>query len=217
MTNPVGWSSRGIARYPRPCQANTNDSHLYQCACVASLFAFCLTASSSKCQIELGVSIKNRVSPERNIFMATNQNEPVTSTAKVNRLQARETALMTEANRLRARAEHLERVRNSYSSQLRRRQDTHEKVVLGALAKLAGLDVYVYDPSSPHGLKAKVPRTALSSLADTYDRELIVGAMLWLAQSIKQNTGDMVSVPSPSALQTIGSERLAKRTAAEKQ
>jgi hypothetical protein len=176
-----------------------------------------LTASSSKCQIELGVSIKNPVSPERNIFMAINQNELVTSTAKVDRLQARKTALMTEANKLRARAEHLERVRNSYSSQLRRRQDTHEKVVLGALAKISGLDVYVYDPLSPSGLKAKTPRTSLDSLADTYDRELILGAMLWLAHSIRQDTGDMVSIPSLSALRALGSECLATRLITRKQ
>ena len=149
--------------------------------------------------------------------MATTQNEPVTSDDKIDGLQARETALMTEANRLRARAEHLERVRHSYSSQLRRRQDTHEKVVLGALAKLAGLDVYRYGLLSPHGLKAKAPRTSLSSLADTYDRELILGAMLWLARSIKQDTGDMVSIPSLSALQAMGSEGLARRIHARKQ
>ena len=149
--------------------------------------------------------------------MAANQNEPVTSTAKLDRLQAREEALMTEANRLRARAEHLERVRHSYSSQLRRRQDTHEKVVLGALAKIAGLDAYRYDSLPPNGLKDKAPNTLLNSLADTYDRELMLGAMIWLAQSIRQGTGNMVSVPSPSALQTMGSERLAKRTTAEKQ
>ena len=131
-------------------------------------------------------------------------------------MQARETALMAEANRLRARAEHLERVRHSYSSQLRRRQDTHEKAVLGALAKIAGLDAYHYDPLPPKALKAKAPRNSLDSLADTYDRELILGAMLWLAQSINQDAGDMVSIPSRQALQTMGSECLAKRTAADK-
>jgi hypothetical protein len=162
------------------------------------------------------VSNKNRVTPERNIFMAKNQSEPVTTTDKVDRLQARETALMTEANRLRARAEHLERVRHSYSSQLRRRQDTHEKVVLGALAKLAGLDIYHYDRPSTNGLKANAPRTSLDSLADTYDRELILGAMLWLATSMKLGLGDRVAIPPLSALQAMGSKRLAKRTAAEK-
>ena len=148
--------------------------------------------------------------------MATTQNEPMVTDDKIERLQGREKALIAEANKLRARAEHLERVRHSYSSQLRRRQDTHEKVVLGALAKIAGLDAYRYDPLSPNGLKAKAPRTSLNSLADTYDRELILGAMLWLSQSIKQDAGDMVSIPSLSALQTMGSERLAKRTDAEK-
>ena len=61
-----------------------------------------------------------------------------------------------------------------------------------------------------------MPRTSLDSLADTYDRELILGAMLWLAQSIKHNAGGMVSIPSLSVLQAMGSERLAKRAAADK-
>jgi hypothetical protein len=148
--------------------------------------------------------------------MATTQNEPAISDDKIDRMQARETALMTEANRLRARAEHLERVRHSYSLQLRRRQDTHEKVVLGALAKIAGLDAYRYDPLPTNELKTKAPRTSLDSLADTYDRELILGAMIWLAQSIKQDAGDMVSIPSLSALQTMGRVRLASRSPAEK-
>ncbi len=148
--------------------------------------------------------------------MATTQNETTVKDDKIERLQGREKALLAEANKLRARAEHLERVRHSYSSHLRRRQDTHEKVVLGALAKIAGLDAYHYDPLPPKALKAKVPRTSLDSLADTYDRELILGAMMWLAQSIKNNEGDMVSIPSLQALQAMGSERLANRAAAEK-
>ena len=148
--------------------------------------------------------------------MATTQNEPAVSDDKIERLQGREKALLAEANKLRARAEHLERVRHSYSSQLRRRQDTHEKVVLGALAKIAGLDAYQYDPLPPKGLKTKAPRTSLDSLADTYDRELILGAMMWLAQSIKQDAGDVVSIPSLQALQAKGSECLASRSTAKK-
>jgi hypothetical protein len=170
----------------------------------------------STCHSDSGEANKNDVSPERIFLMAATQNEPEISDDKIERLQGREKALIEEANRLRARAEHLERVRHSYSSQLRRRQDTHEKVVLGALAKIAGLDAYHYDTLPPKALKAKMPRTSLDSLADTYDRELILGAMMWLAQSIKNNEGDMVSIPSLSALQAKGSECLAKRTAAEK-
>ena len=145
--------------------------------------------------------------------MATTQNEPMVTDDKIERLQGREKALIAEANKLRARAEHLERVRHSYSSQLRRRQDTHEKVVLGALAKIAGLDAYRYAQLPSNGLKAKAPRTSLDSLADTYDREMILGAMMWLAQSIKHKAGDMVSIPSLQALQAKGSERLAHRAA----
>jgi hypothetical protein len=148
------------------------------------------------------------VLPERFLLMANTQNRTVISDDKIDRLQTREKALLAESEKLRARAEHLERVRHSYSSQLRRRQDTHEKVVLGALAKLAGLDVYRHESPQNNDAAAMPPKKVLESVADTYDRELILGGLLWLAQSMKLTAGDMVPIPSLLALQDLGSRRL---------
>lgn len=142
--------------------------------------------------------------------MANTHNRTVIPDDKIDRLQAREKALFAESEKLRARAEHLERVRHSYSSQLRRRQDTHEKVVLGALAKLAGLDVYRHEPQPENDAAAMPPKKALASVADSYDRELILGGLIWLAQSMKLNSGDLVPIPSLMALQDLGGKRLAK-------
>ena len=149
------------------------------------------------------------------IYMATTQNETTISDDKIDRLKTREKALMAESEKLRARAEHLERLRHSYSSQLRRRQDTHEKVVLGALAKLAGLDVYRHEPTLQNDATVMPPKRAFDSVADTYDRDLILGGMLWLAQSMKCNVGDMVLMPPLLALQELGRQRLAKGTTKE--
>ena len=55
------------------------------------------------------------------------------------RLRMRETALRQQAAQLQARAEHLERVGHMQAQQLKRRVDAHEKIVLGALLKKAGM------------------------------------------------------------------------------
>lgn len=57
------------------------------------------------------------------------------------RLRMRETALRQKAQQLQARAEHLSRVSRGHLERYARRVDTHEKIVLGALVKKAGLDV----------------------------------------------------------------------------
>ena len=95
----------------------------------------------SICQICYDESIKTGVSSERIFMKTTNTDEPLD--AKLSKLQERERKLRTEALQLRARAEHLNRVRLTHAKRLARRIDAHEKIVLGALVKKAGLDKYV--------------------------------------------------------------------------
>ena len=59
--------------------------------------------------------------------------------AAIERMQAREAALRQQAAQLQARAEHLQRVGRVQAQQLKRRVDAHEKIVLGALLKKAGM------------------------------------------------------------------------------
>ena len=151
--------------------------------------------------------------------MTTTQNEPVISGDKIDRLQARESALMNEANRLRARAEHLERVRHSYSSQLRRRQDTHEKVVLGALVKKAGLDVCRVDGATAeiqplNGVVLSSFDCRVAGSSASYDRELILGGLLWLASVLHGAPGEAATVPTYDVLREAG--RLAGANVSDK-
>ncbi len=71
----------------------------------------------------------------------TNTDEPLD--AKLSKLQERERKLRAEALQLRARAEHLNRVQLTHAKRHARRIDAHEKIVLGALVKKAGLDKYL--------------------------------------------------------------------------
>ena len=59
--------------------------------------------------------------------------------AAIERMHAREAALRQQAAQLQARAEHLQRVGRVQAQQLKRRVDAHEKIVLGALLKKAGM------------------------------------------------------------------------------
>ena len=56
----------------------------------------------------------------------------------------REVTLRQQAARLQARAEHLRRVGRVKEQQLMRRVDAHEKIVLGAMVKKAGLDLLLH-------------------------------------------------------------------------
>lgn len=104
----------------------------------------------------------------------------------LNRLRMRQEALRQQSAQLQARAEHLERVHSVSSQRLSRRIDVHEKIVLGARVKKAGLDF-----TRPRGEQRTDDETAsmpkrLDDLSADYDRELIPGALLWLASVMRE-------------------------------
>ena len=128
------------------------------------------------------------------------------------RLRIREAALRHQAAQLQARAEHLQRVAHSQAQRLQRRIDAHEKIVLGALVKKAGLDLAL--PQQPT-LTSKMNDDQTTSidqrLADqstAYDRELILGALLWLASALNRPENDVVSVPNRQRLRQQGHKAL---------
>ena len=98
---------------------------------------------------------------------------------KLSKLQEREAALNAQAKQLQERAAHLERVRLNHAKSLSRRIDAHEKIVLGALVKNAGLDSY---RTERHSIDPVITpsRLSIDDVSSTYDRELIFGALLWL-------------------------------------
>lgn len=121
------------------------------------------------------------------------------------RLGLREAALREQAAKLQARAEHLERVGHTKAHQMKRRVDAHEKIVLGALVKKAGLAWPL------PGTQGKSQRhqndddsmpvwQGVATQSTAYDRELILGALLWLVSALKQPANAVVTVPERQRL-----------------
>lgn len=131
------------------------------------------------------------------------------------RLRMRETALRQQAAQLQARAEHLERVGHMQAQQLKRRVDAHEKIVLGALVKKAGLawplpDAVGHNQRHPNDNDTSPFRQGIAAQSTAYDRELILGALMWLVSTLKQPTDAVVTVPERQRLRDDGRQTLDK-------
>ena len=132
--------------------------------------------------------------------------------APIARLRIREAALRHQAAQLQARAEHLQRVAHSQAQRLQRRVDAHENSVLGSLVKKAGLDFPLPQQSklTSHVNDAQTTSIGqgLAAQSTAYDRELILGALLWLASALNRPENDVVSVPERQRLRQQGAEAL---------
>ena len=127
------------------------------------------------------------------------------------RLRVREATLRHQAAQLQARAEHLDRVGRAHAQQLQRRIDAHEKIVLGALVKKAGLDIPQSEAHQPPNDDDSTPlRGGLAAQSTAYDRALILGALLWLESTLNQPENDVVSVPNRQRLRDDGLQALKK-------
>ena len=137
---------------------------------------------------------------------------PVGSGAPIARLRIREAALRHQAAQLQARAEHLQRVAHSQAQRLQRRVDAHEKIVLGSLVKKAGLDFPLpqHHKLTPHANDVQTTSIGqgLAAQSTAYDRELILGALLWLASALNRPENDVVSLPNRQRLRQQGHEAL---------
>ncbi len=134
------------------------------------------------------------------------------------RLRMRETALRQQAARLQARAEHLERVGHMQAQQLKRRVDAHEKIVLGALLKKAGLawplsDAMGHNKRHPNDNDTSPFRQGVAAQSTAYDRELILGALMWLTSALKRPANAVVTVPERQRLRDDGRQVLGKAIA----
>ncbi len=130
------------------------------------------------------------------------------------RLRMREAALRQQAVQLHARAEHLERVAHTQAQHLKRRVDAHEKIVLGALVKKAGLawplpDTQEKNQRHPNDDSMPVWQ-GVAAQSTAYDRELILGAMLWLASALNRPANAVVTVPERQRLRDDGRQALDK-------
>ena len=138
--------------------------------------------------------------------------------ATIERLHMRETTLRQQAAQLQARAEHWERVGRVQAQQLKRRVDAHEKIVLGALLKKAGMDWPLTDTTEhnerhPNDNDASPFRQGIAAQSTAYDRELILGALMWLVSALKRPANDTVTVPERQRLRDDGRQALDKAIA----
>lgn len=115
------------------------------------------------------------------------------SQTTLNRLRMRQEALRQQAAQLEARAEHLQRVHAASAQCLNRRIDAHEKIVLGALVKKAGLDFTRPRDGRRNDDETALMPKRLDDLAADYDLELILGALLWLASALRENNEKAVA------------------------
>ena len=121
------------------------------------------------------------------------------------RLRIREAALRQKAQQLQARAEHLERVGHARVERMERRIDAHEKIVLGALVKKAGLAIPLGKEDQQSNDDGSSPiRRGLGAQSTQYDRALILGALLWLQSTLNQKERDPVSIPHRQQLHSDG-------------
>jgi hypothetical protein len=139
-----------------------------------------------------------------------------TQPPSLTRLRMRETALRNEAAQLQARADHLERVAYAQSQQLKRRVDAHEKIVLGALAKRAGLDFPLHHAPDnaehrPNDGNALLRRKGIANQSVAYDQAFILGAMKWLAFVLSQSADEGLTVPDKQQLRRDGQFALERR------
>lgn len=121
------------------------------------------------------------------------------------RLRIREAALRQKAQQLQARAEHLERVGQARIERMARRIDAHEKIVLGALVKKAGLAIPMDQENQQSKDNVSMPvRRGLDAQSAQYDRALILGALLWLSSALNRPSDGSPSMPNLDELRDEG-------------
>ena len=158
------------------------------------------------------IAIKSRVLIIERHNMTVHQeiiaNNPVEERSLA-RLRMRQAALRQQAQQLQARAEHLERVGRGHLERYARRVDAHEKIVLGSLVKKAGLD-FALSNLTPDVNDAQTTSIdqGLAAQSTLYDRELILGVLLWLASALNRPENDVVSLPNRQRLRQQGHEAL---------
>lgn len=127
----------------------------------------------------------------------------------VARLRIREAALRQKAQQLQAHAEHLERVGRAHVERMERRIDAHEKIVLGALVKKAGLAIPFGQENQQSNDDGSMPiRSGLDAQSTKYDRALILGALLWLSSALNRPSDDNAKLPNRDQLRDGGQRAL---------
>ena len=102
------------------------------------------------------------------------------------RLKATQASLELREKQLAARKNDVEAKAERLSKSLRRTIDTREKIVLGALMKMVGLDRWQQNDNDTAPSRGQNDNV-MASCAASYDLDLLVGGLLTLSEQLNGN------------------------------
>lgn len=101
------------------------------------------------------------------------------------RLKSKKAQLELKANQLAARKSDVEAKADQLGKSLKRTIDTREKIVLGALMKMVGLDRFTLEQRN--GADTLSNREQNGNVMTQYDLDFLVGALLVLSEQLNGN------------------------------
>lgn len=116
--------------------------------------------------------------------MALNRN-PAQAASTLVKLRANQASLELKAKQLAARKSDVEARADDLSRKLRRNIDTREKILLGALMKMVGLDRFTLSRQNENETATIGQKDGV--VMATYDLDLIVGALFELSEALKNS------------------------------
>lgn len=113
--------------------------------------------------------------------MALNKN-PAQAASKLVKLRANQASLELKAKQLAARKSDVEARADDIARKLKRNIDTREKILLGALVKMVGLDRFTLSRQNDNETATIGQQDGI--VMATYDVDLLVGALFELSASL---------------------------------
>ncbi len=113
------------------------------------------------------------------------------ATSTLVRLKSKMAQLELKANQLAARKNDVEAKADQLGKSLKRTIDTREKILLGALVKMVGLDRWQLNDNDTTPNRGQNDNV-MASCAASYDLNLLVGGLLKLSEEL--NANDMTSI-----------------------
>ena len=101
------------------------------------------------------------------------------------RLKSKKAQLELKANQLAARKNDVEAKADQLGKSLKRTIDTREKIVLGALMKMTGMDRFTLEQRNDNDTLSN--REQNGNVMAQYDLDLLVGALLVLSEQLNGN------------------------------
>ena len=106
------------------------------------------------------------------------------------RLKSKKAQLELKANQLAARKSDVEAKADQLGKSLKRTIDTREKIVLGALVKMVGLDRFTLEQRNDNDMA--INRALNGNVMAKYDLDLLVGGLLTLSEQLNGNDMAMI-------------------------